>query len=107
MRSIATRRWSSGSSRSRRRAFCASLFARAGSSWTSRKTPSTPAATPALAPLDAIYPDLDKLYIDLHQTPELSLHEEKTAAKLAARLKALGYEVTQVMNLLVFLNLET
>jgi hippurate hydrolase len=49
---------------------------------------------PALAPLDAIYPDLDKLYIDLHQTPELSLHEEKTAAKLAARLKALGYEVT-------------
>lgn len=52
------------------------------------------AANPALAPLDAIYPDLDKLYIDLHQTPELSLHEEKTAAKLAARLKALGYEVT-------------
>src|SRR5216117_4104385 len=49
---------------------------------------------PALAPLDSIYPDLDKLYIDLHQTPELSLHEEKTAAKLAARLKALGYEVT-------------
>jgi hippurate hydrolase len=52
------------------------------------------AAPPALAPLDSIYPDLDKLYIDLHQTPELSLHEEKTAAKLAARLKALGYEVT-------------
>jgi len=52
------------------------------------------AANPALAPLDSIYPDLDKLYIDLHQTPELSLHEEKTAAKLAARLKALGYEVT-------------
>ena len=51
-------------------------------------------APPALAPLDSIYPDLDKLYIDLHQTPELSLHEEKTAAKLAARLKALGYEVT-------------
>jgi hippurate hydrolase len=51
-------------------------------------------ASPALAPLDSIYPDLDKLYIDLHQTPELSLHEEKTAAKLAARLKALGYEVT-------------
>ena len=52
------------------------------------------AASPALAPLDSIYPDLDKLYIDLHQTPELSLHEEKTAAKLAARLKALGYDVT-------------
>lgn len=52
------------------------------------------AAPPTLAPLDSLYPDLEKLYIDLHQTPELSLHEEKTAAKMAARLKALGYEVT-------------
>ena len=52
------------------------------------------AAPPALAPLDSLYPDLDKLYIDLHQNPELSLHEEKTSAKMAARLKALGYEVT-------------
>ena len=51
-------------------------------------------ASPALAPLDSIYPDLEKLYIDLHQNPELSLHEEKSAAKMAARLKALGYEVT-------------
>src|SRR6266508_815289 len=52
------------------------------------------AAPPALAPLDSIYPDLEKLYIDLHQTPELSQHEEKTSAKMASRLKALGYEVT-------------
>src|SRR6266508_2849443 len=52
------------------------------------------AAPPALAPLDSIYPDLDKLYIDLHQTPELSQHEEKSSAKMASRLKALGYEVT-------------
>jgi amidohydrolase len=51
-------------------------------------------ANPALAPLDSIYPDLEKLYIDLHQTPELSNHEERTAAKMAARLKAAGYEVT-------------
>src|SRR5262245_34730080 len=49
---------------------------------------------PALAPLDSLYPDLEKLYIDLHQTPELSEHEEKTSAKIAARLKQLGYEVT-------------
>ncbi len=56
-----------------------------------------PAASgsPALAPLNGIYPDLDALYVDLHQTPELSLHEEKTSAKLAGRLKALGYEVTE------------
>ena len=33
--------------RSSRSAFCASLFACAGSSWTSMNTPSTPAATPA------------------------------------------------------------
>jgi amidohydrolase len=58
--------------------------------------PKTPAsANAALAPLDALYPELEKLYIDLHQTPELSRHEEKTAAKLAARLKQLGYEVTE------------
>lgn len=47
-----------------------------------------------LAALDRIYPDLDALYIDLHQTPELSLHEEKTAAKMAARLRDLGFDVT-------------
>src|ERR1700674_1912888 len=48
-----------------------------------------------LAGLDALYPSLDALYIDLHRNPELSLHEEKTAAKLASRLRALGYEVTE------------
>jgi hippurate hydrolase len=48
-----------------------------------------------LAPLEEIYPELDALYVDLHQNPELSLHEEKTSAKLAARLRALGYEVTE------------
>jgi amidohydrolase len=58
--------------------------------------PAAPGARPpVLAPLDALYPDLDALYVDLHQTPELSLHEEKTAAKMAARLKALGFEVTE------------
>lgn len=49
---------------------------------------------PALAGLDAQYPELEKLYTDLHQTPELSLQEEKTAAKMAQRLRALGFEVT-------------
>ena len=43
----------------------------------------------AQAPPDvsAIYPDLEKLYIDLHQTPELSRQEVKTAAKLAERFR--------------------
>ncbi|MDQ2870608.1 MAG: amidohydrolase [Acidobacteriota bacterium] len=49
----------------------------------------------ALAGLDGLYPSLDSLYIDLHRNPELSLHEEKTAAKLASRLRAAGYEVTE------------
>jgi hippurate hydrolase len=49
---------------------------------------------PALAPLDGLMPDLEKLYLDLHQNPELSLHEEKTSAKMAGRLRALGYQVT-------------
>jgi amidohydrolase len=65
-------------------------------SWPLSAQPAvTEAKSPALAPLDAFYPDLDKFYIDLHQTPELSLHEEKTSAKLAARLRALGFEVTE------------
>ena len=54
-----------------------------------------PAASPALAPLSSIYPELEALYIDLHQNPELSNHEEKTSAKLVARLRALGYDVTE------------
>jgi len=51
-------------------------------------------ASPALAPLDGLMPDLEKLYLELHQNPELSQHEEKTSAKLAERLRALGYSVT-------------
>ncbi|MBC8647461.1 MAG: amidohydrolase, partial [Thermoanaerobaculia bacterium] len=49
---------------------------------------------PALGELDRIYPDLDALYMDLHRSPELSKQEANTAAKMAARLKALGFEVT-------------
>ena len=45
--------------------------------------------------VDAVYPAAHDLYIDLHQTPELSSHETQTAAKLAARLRSLGYEVTE------------
>jgi amidohydrolase len=46
------------------------------------------------AEVDAIYPQSETLYIDLHQHPELSLHEQQTAAKLAAGLRGLGYAVT-------------
>lgn len=41
-----------------------------------------------------VYPEVEALYLDLHQQPELSMQEHQTAAKLAGRLKSLGYEVT-------------
>ena len=45
--------------------------------------------------VDAVYRDAHALYLDIHQNPELSGHETQTAAKLAARLRNLGYEVTE------------
>jgi len=36
-----------------------------------------------------------KLYLDLHEHPELSSHETQTAAKLATLLRGLGYDVTE------------
>ncbi len=50
---------------------------------------------PELNGLDALYPSLERLYIDLHQHPELSLQEKRTAAKMAAELRAAGFEVTE------------
>ncbi|MFD9895292.1 amidohydrolase [Amycolatopsis sp. NPDC059027] len=46
-----------------------------------------------LAPLEAALPDLEALYVDLHQHPELSFAETRTAGILAARLERDGYEV--------------
>src|SRR5262249_24947643 len=45
--------------------------------------------------VSSVFPDAQALYLDLHQHPELSSHETRTAAELATRLKALGYEVTE------------
>jgi len=53
------------------------------------------AQAPASKEVEAVYPDAHDLYLDLHQNPELSSHENQTAAKLASRLRALGYEVTE------------
>src|SRR5262245_39550750 len=44
--------------------------------------------------VDAIYPDIEALYKDLHRNPELAFQETQTVARLAARLKTLGFEVT-------------
>ena len=45
--------------------------------------------------LQADMPDLMELYRQLHANPELSFEEHETAAKLAKRMKALGFEVTE------------
>lgn len=45
--------------------------------------------------VNAVYPEARSLYVDIHQNPELSSHEVHTAAKLASRLRDLGYEVTE------------
>jgi amidohydrolase len=53
------------------------------------------AQAPSSKEVEAVYPAAHDLYIDLHEHPELSSHETQTAAKLAARLRSLGYEVTE------------
>lgn len=78
--SVRTRRWFL--------AACAAAFAAAAS-------PALAQKPAALSGLDALYPALRDLYTHLHKNPELSNFEEKTAATLAARLRSLGYEVTE------------
>ncbi|MDI1295943.1 MAG: amidohydrolase, partial [bacterium] len=76
----------------------------AAASFTSIATAQT-APTPAPAPVappsaigSAIAKDMDglmTLYRDLHANPELSEKEVNTAAKLAKRLKAMKFDVTE------------
>ncbi len=40
------------------------------------------------------YAELEKLYLHLHQNPELSFQEEQSAARLTQELRASGFEVT-------------
>jgi amidohydrolase len=47
------------------------------------------------ASLDKNYAHLDALYKDIHQHPELGMQETRTAAKLAAEMRTLGFEVTE------------
>jgi amidohydrolase len=60
------------------------LSAQSGPRWT----------TPTPAEVDAVFPDVDALYVTLHRSPELGFQEVQTAATLAARLKTLGFDVT-------------
>ena len=73
----------------------------AASAQTAPETPpaDAAAAVPAQSPIGAaIAKDMDglmTLYRDLHANPELSEQEVNTAAKLAKRLKAMKFDVTE------------
>ena len=62
---------------------------------TARAQTPSPSNSSLASEVNAVYPQVQTLYVDLHEHPELSLHEVNTAAKLAARLHELGYEVTE------------
>src|SRR3954453_3608785 len=47
-----------------------------------------------LAGLDGVMDSVEDLYRDVHQHPELSLQEHRTAGKAAEQLEAAGYDVT-------------
>ena len=47
------------------------------------------------ASVESNYDHLDVLYKDIHAHPELAFQEVKTAAKLAAEMRALSFEVTE------------
>jgi len=58
-------------------------------------TASAAQSSPLSTQVESVFPDAQALYLDLHQHPELSSHETRTAAELAGRLRTLGYEVTE------------
>jgi len=45
--------------------------------------------------VESDYPKLDALYKDIHAHPEIAFQEVKTAAKLAAEMRALDFDVTE------------
>lgn len=47
------------------------------------------------ARIEAECPSLEEMYKDLHAHPELSFHEERSAGKVAAGLRAAGFDVTE------------
>jgi hippurate hydrolase len=45
--------------------------------------------------INGMYPQLETIYKDLHAHPEIAFQEERTAAKLAAEMRKIGFEVTE------------
>lgn len=49
-----------------------------------------------VAPIvNGMYPSLETLYKDLHANPEIAFQEVQTAARMAAEMRKLGFEVTE------------
>lgn len=59
--------------------------------------PSAPPAGAAANPvtIETVMPSLLELYRELHQSPEISFQEERTAASFAEELRRAGFEVTE------------
>lgn len=57
-------------------------------------TEKTSFPDPVLVNLQELLPNLETFYTDLHEHPELSMQETRTAHLAAERLRAAGYEVT-------------
>lgn len=62
-------------------------------SWIHAQGPAAVAVTAQLNPDE--HASLRKLYEELHAAPELSFHEENTSKRLAAEMRAAGFEVTE------------
>ncbi|NYE63517.1 hippurate hydrolase [Duganella sp. 1224] len=45
--------------------------------------------------INGMYPQLEAIYKDLHAHPEIAFQEERTAARLAAEMRKIGFEVTE------------
>lgn len=56
---------------------------------------SSQSVRPSASEVDATYPRAYALYVDLHEHPELSGDETRTAGKLATELRGLGYTVSE------------
>lgn len=58
-------------------------------------TGAAPLKRQVAARVDGMYPWLDGVYKDLHAHPEIAFQETRTAGKLAAEMRKLGFTVTE------------
>jgi len=71
------------------------LFATASVMLAASGWSQAPGGASLSAEVNSVYPQVKTLYVALHEHPELSGHEVNTAATVAAKLRGLGYEVTE------------